>query len=110
MAVQSGDQSAAVADLPAADHHRHVPGRESPLHWLHGELRAESYTSLRWKQNMSLWLFESEEMFDPLPNVDQMPAGFRYKLFQEANKDIAFFEGQLGATHLGASCEAVFGP
>lgn len=68
-----------MAHITAADHHRHVLDRESPPHWVHGEVLAESYKSLTWKQNMSLWLFESEEVFDSLPNVHQMPAGFRYE-------------------------------
>lgn len=31
-------------------------------------------------------------------------------MFQEVNKVVAFFEGQLGPTHLGASSEAGFRP
>lgn len=42
----------------------------------------ESYKSLTWKQNMSLWLFESGQVFDPLPNVAQVPAGSGYEYDQ----------------------------
>lgn len=67
-----------MADITVVDHHRHVLGRGSPPQRVHREVLAESYESLTWKQNITLQLFETE-VFDPLPNVDQMPAGFRYE-------------------------------
>lgn len=64
---------------------------------------------MTWKQNMSLWLFESE-VFDPLPNAAQMPAGSCCEYNQGVIKAIAFLEGQLGTAHLEAGDRAVFGP
>ena len=42
----------------------------------------ESSKSLTRKQNMSLWLFESGDVFVPLPNVAQVPAGSGYEYDQ----------------------------
>ena len=60
---------------------------------------------------MSLWLFESGEVFDPLPNTAQMPAGSSYEhVIWEVNKAIAFLKGQLGTAPLGAGGKATFVP
>lgn len=46
---------------------------------------------------MSLRLFESREVFDPFPNVAQMPAGSSYEhVIREVNKATAFLQGSWG--------------
>lgn len=96
-----------------ADHCGH--GLELELHPHTGLIAwqglGERYKSLTWKQNMSLWLFESGEVFDPLPNMAQMPAGSSYEhVIWEVNKAIAFLKGQLGTAPLGAGGKATFVP
>lgn len=84
----------------------------SPPHWVDCLAGlGERYKSLTWKQNMSLRLLESREVFDPLPNVAQKPAGSSYEhVIREVDKARAFLKGQLGTAPLGASSTTAFVP
>lgn len=100
-----------MAVTKAADHPIHMLDLRVPHHIGFTAWRGlgESYKSLPWEQNMSLWLFGLGEVLDPCP---LWPRCLRppVMIFREVNKAVAFLEGQLGTAHLGVSGKAVFGP